>query len=511
MNKYYFYVLSSLIMVLYTLKSVNAQAIPSEESLFINEFYHANGGWVKFPLWDNSTQFIEPCGGYFYNIQCNVINGTNHIVSFNFINEFIPASVFNLKHVVYMEISAAINQHLSDKLIQWNSLMTLKLTNYQYMSGKDYASMFSTLPPNIELLSLIGLNGSLPHNLSSYDKLTHITAFSSYLSGSIPTLPKNLKHLDLERNNLTGLLPSIPDSIMSLKLRFNNIEFCGGIPISGPKIPIGLSSNECFLFPQTSISISCYCTSGNCLTGTGFPAHYAGYPAFYASKYCTDEPPSLDAQCISGVWFITGSNYIVESKQTLKLTTNAVSLSGGLITEAGSTLLFNSINNPIYVKGEVNISDATRIVFTLNDNLLGSIPYDGRTNNNHVRQYIAPIIKSENDIRKLGLSNIIPLIDMDASSCYQVTAGNVEIYQSSLVSIFMINSEKCSNSNNGSTNSNNSTPTVWIAIILSVIGLLIAIVCLILITFTQFKFCRKRILPYSLASEKRSQPAANAV
>ncbi|CAI7882552.1 unnamed protein product [Closterium sp. NIES-54] len=63
---------------------------------------------------------------------------------------------------------------------------------------------------------LLGYNwfyGSVPTTISELTKLTGLSFFSNYLTGSLPSLPSSLLALDIAYNFLSGSLPTLPSSL----------------------------------------------------------------------------------------------------------------------------------------------------------------------------------------------------------------------------------------------------------------------------------------------------------
>ncbi|CAI5499330.1 unnamed protein product, partial [Closterium sp. Naga37s-1] len=63
---------------------------------------------------------------------------------------------------------------------------------------------------------LLGYNwfyGSVPTTISQLSKLTGLSVFSNYLTGSLPALPSSLRALDIAYNFLSGSLPTLPSTL----------------------------------------------------------------------------------------------------------------------------------------------------------------------------------------------------------------------------------------------------------------------------------------------------------
>ncbi|CAI5504859.1 unnamed protein product [Closterium sp. Naga37s-1] len=63
---------------------------------------------------------------------------------------------------------------------------------------------------------LLGYNwfyGSVPTTISQLSKLTGLSLFSNYLTGSLPSLPSSLLALDIAYNFLSGSLPTLPSTL----------------------------------------------------------------------------------------------------------------------------------------------------------------------------------------------------------------------------------------------------------------------------------------------------------
>ncbi|XP_065874435.1 probable LRR receptor-like serine/threonine-protein kinase At1g67720 isoform X3 [Euphorbia lathyris] len=99
----------------------------------------------------------------------------------------------------------------------------------------EWVNCTSTTTPRITKIALSGknLNGNIPPETNSMDKLEELWLDGNFLTGSLPDISNlvNLKIVHLENNNLSGSLPKYMGSLRNLReLYIQNNSFSGVIP-----------------------------------------------------------------------------------------------------------------------------------------------------------------------------------------------------------------------------------------------------------------------------------------
>ncbi|CAI6005854.1 unnamed protein product [Closterium sp. NIES-64] len=159
---------------------------------------------------------------------------------------------------------------------------------------------------------LLGYNwfyGSVPTTISQLSKLTGLSLFSNYLTGSLPSLPSSLLALDIAYNFLSGSLPTLPSTLSHCAAEHNCLVPAAAAP--------------CARFGSTQR-----------------PAAVAGAAAATATERCavcgmgtaTEESVCFDGECVVSVApavVLAGPNGPVQAVQDLQCTGGYVRVGEG--------------------------------------------------------------------------------------------------------------------------------------------------------------------------------------
>ncbi|CAI5978860.1 unnamed protein product [Closterium sp. NIES-64] len=159
---------------------------------------------------------------------------------------------------------------------------------------------------------LLGYNwfyGSVPTTISQLSKLTGLSLFSNYLTGSLPSLPSSLLALDIAYNFLSGSLPTLPSTLSHCAAEHNCLVPAAAAP--------------CARFGSTQR-----------------PAAVAGAAAATATERCavcgmgtaTEESVCFDGECVVSVApavVLAGPNGLVQAVQDLQCTGGYVCVGEG--------------------------------------------------------------------------------------------------------------------------------------------------------------------------------------
>jgi hypothetical protein len=195
-------------------------------------FYNATGGanWTNRTGWSSANpNVLQSVSGW----DGLTVNSAGFVTSLNMsnnnLNGSLPASIRQLTHLLYINISQNPN-----------------------LSGPIPAEIGGMI--NLRELSLDdnSLSGPIPSTLGQLSNLTYLTLFSNLLSGAIPTelgLLTRLTTLYLMNNSLTGSIPASLGNLRELQylgLHYNQLS--GSVPAAIGEIAslqdIGLQANK---------------------------------------------------------------------------------------------------------------------------------------------------------------------------------------------------------------------------------------------------------------------------
>ena len=232
MRQHYTFLFSLFFVVFVSLHTpAKAQAVDTKDSLaLVNLFKSTNGKG-----WNHKKNWLTSPVSTWYGVTLTGNRVTKIILAYNNLSGILPATIVNLDHLQYLDLSNnSLSGSIPADIDKLSDLREVYLSSNQ-LTGSIPASISKMANLQRLYLDFNQLTGNIPNDIGNCTQLTQLQLESNELTGIIPASVNkltNLLGLYLNFNQLSGTIPNLGNQPALLNLYLDHNQLTGEIPYS---------------------------------------------------------------------------------------------------------------------------------------------------------------------------------------------------------------------------------------------------------------------------------------